>query len=260
MSKLIRVGQLMFAAGITGLGVLCILFKDFIVGRPPAWPDGFEPNPDLVWISGVILIIAALFIVLRKQGFVAALIIAILIFLLSVLRHLPVFMDDWLNALKSLALLGGALIVAVSFPPEGGTAPYPLWNKKVILIGCILIGAFLIAAGYAHFKFVDFIANGFMPKYIPYARFWALFCGVCLCAGGLGIIIPQTRRIAALLSGIMVLGWFFLVHIPRFVANVHDRSDRLGLCESFLISGIFFVLSGMHPKGKPYGKNDSTAN
>jgi uncharacterized membrane protein YphA (DoxX/SURF4 family) len=260
MSKLIRAGQVMFAAGITGLGVLCILFKDFIVGSPPPWPEGFEPNPDLVWISGILLIIAALFIVLQKQGFVAALLIAILIFLLSVLRHLPAFSNDWLNALKSLAILGGTLIVAVSFPPENGPPVYPQWNRKVIFIGCVLLGAFFIGAGYAHFKFADFVANVFMPKYIPFPRFWTLFCGVCLIAGGVGIIIPQTRRIAALLSGIMVLGWFFLAHIPRFIANIHDRSDRLGLCESFLISGIFFVLAGMHSNRKRYDKNDRTVN
>jgi hypothetical protein len=60
-----------------------------------------------------------------------------------------------------------------------------------------------------------------------------------------GLLIPQTRRLAALLSGIMIAGWFLLLHIPRFIANIHDVSDRMGLCESFTFIGIFFVLAGM---------------
>jgi hypothetical protein len=44
----------------------------------------------------------------------------------------------------------------------------------------------------------------------------------------------------------MIFGWFVLLHIPRFLANVNDASDRLGLCESFTFAGILFVLAGMH--------------
>jgi len=48
-----------------------------------------------------------------------------------------------------------------------------------------------------------------------------------------------------LLSGIMLMGWFVLLHIPRFIANTNDVSDRMGLCESFSFAGIFFVLAGI---------------
>jgi hypothetical protein len=51
-----------------------------------------------------------------------------------------------------------------------------------------------------------------------------------LFAGGAGLLIPPTRKWAALLSGI---------------ANTNDVSDRMGLCESFTFIGIFFVLAGM---------------
>jgi len=48
-----------------------------------------------------------------------------------------------------------------------------------------------------------------------------------------------------LLSGIMLLGWFVLLHIQKFSANKNDVSDRMGLCESFTFAGIFFVLAGI---------------
>jgi uncharacterized membrane protein len=249
MTKSLKSGRFIFATGITGLGIICFISKDFIVGRPPAWPAGFEVNPALAYVSGAILIIAAIAIVFTKKGGIAALLIAVLIFLLSILRHIPHFMDDWPNAYKSLALFGGALIIASSFFREDsntitGSRFDGSLQKSLVVSGCILLAAFFIASGYAHFKFAAFVKD-FIPAYIPFHVFWTYFCGICLLAGGAGLLIPQTRRLAALLSGIMIAGWFLLLHIPRFIANIHDVSDRMGLCESFTFIGIFFVLAGM---------------
>ena len=118
MDKLLKPGRIIFAAGIIALAALCFIAKDFIVGRPPAWPTGFDVNPLLAYVSGSILVIASLFVLLDKKAGVAALVIAALIFILSVLRHLPHFMEDWANTYKSLALFGGALIIASSFFKE----------------------------------------------------------------------------------------------------------------------------------------------
>jgi len=249
MHKLIKPGRSIFAIGIIALGILCFISKDFIVGRPPSWPEGWAINPVLAYTSGSILIIAGIAILFTKKGGIAALLVAVLIFLFSVLRHIPHFMNDWLNAYKSMALFGGALIIARSFFKEDNNGiPGPGLNgrlhKSFVAIGTILLTVFFIACGYAHFKFAEFVKN-FIPAYIPFRVFWAYFCGVCLLAGGIGILIPFVRKWAALLSGIMIAGWFILLHIPRFIANTGDVSDRMGLCESFTFAGIFFVLAGM---------------
>jgi len=253
MPKLIGPGRIIFAIGIIALGILCIISKDFIVGRPPAWPAGFDVNPALADISGTALILLAMAVLAKKKAGVAALLIAGLILLLSVLRHLPNFMNDWGNAYKSMALFGGTLIVASSFFKEDGqiTPRFKIderWRKRLVLTGCFLLGVFFIAMGYAHFKFAGFVTD-YIPAYIPFHAFWTYFCGVCLFAGGLGLLLPPTRKWAALLSGMMVFGWFLLLHIPRFLGNTRDPSDRMGLCESFTIAGISFVLAGIS-KGK----------
>lgn len=249
MDKLIKPGRIIFATGIIGLGILSFISKDFIVGRPPAWTAGLAVNPVLAYISGAILIIASIAIIITKKSGLAALLIAVLIFLLSILRHIPHFMNDWPNAYKSMALFGGALIIAASFFREDsntitGSRFDGSLQKNLAVTGSILLAAFFIACGYAHFKFAQFVKD-FIPAYIPFHSFWTYFCGICLFAGGAGLIIPRTRRWAALLSGIMVAGWFILLHIPRFIANTHDVSDRMGLCESFTFIGIFLVLAGM---------------
>jgi uncharacterized membrane protein len=235
MKKLIYPGRLMFAAGITGLGILCFKMKDFIVGRPPAWPATWQINPTLTYISATLLLIAAIAIVFNFRGRMAALTIAALIIVLSLSRHLPKYLNDWVNVYKTLALIGGALIVAASF---GGTRA-----KALILAGSLLLASFFIAGGYAHFKWADGVQY-LIPEYIPFRLFWTYFCGVCLFAGGIGLLIPAIRKWAAFLSGIMITGWFLLLHIPRFLADTNNASDRMGLCESFTFAGICFVLAG----------------
>jgi uncharacterized membrane protein len=252
MNTLLKSGRLIFATGMLALGGICFIAKDFIVGRPPAWPEGLHVNPVLAYVSGGILILAALAIIVNKKAGAAALLIALLIFSLAILRHAPHFMNDWLNGYKAMALFGGSLIVACSFFKEDSkiTAGISMSGqsiKNTVLLGCVTLAGFFISAGYAHFKFADFV-NDFIPAYIPFRPFWTYFCGICLVAGGAGLLVPQTRKLAALLSGVMVFGWFLLLHIPRFLANTNDASDRMGLCESFTFAGIFFVLAGMSRK------------
>jgi uncharacterized membrane protein YphA (DoxX/SURF4 family) len=243
MNKRITAGRIIYATGIFGLAIVCIISKDFIVGRPPAWPAGFHINPAFAWITAIALMIFALAIFLNRKARPAAFGIAALIFFFSVLRHLPVFMNDWANAWKTLALFGGSLIIGCSFS-KTDTGAGNRYDPILITIGAIFLAGFFIVAGYAHFKFAEFV-DTLIPAYIPFHRFWTYFCGICLLAGGIGLLIPKTRKTAALLSAIMVLGWFLLLHIPRFLSNVNDASDRMGLFESFTFVGIFFVLAGI---------------
>ncbi|MBN9299064.1 MAG: hypothetical protein J0I41_18840 [Filimonas sp.] len=252
MKKITATGTIMFSLGMIALAIISFLSQDFIVGRPPAWPGTLHINPLFAYLSGSILIILSVAVLLRKQGYRASLSIALVLFLCSVLRHLPQFMADWLNSYKSIALMGGALIIAAAFTSKAQ-------NRQVlILTGSLCLAAFFISAGYAHFKFAAFVKD-FIPAYIPAHSFFTYFCGICLVAGGIGLFIPALNYWAALLSGIMVLGWFILLHIPRFMANMNDASDRMGLCESFAMAGVFFVLAGLHAKSQSSVENTKKA-
>lgn len=242
----INAGRVMFALGLTGLAVLGFMKDDFIVGRPPGWPAGFNSKEILALVLNILLIAACVAIIFQQKGSFAAFLIATLIFTFSFLiRYIPAFVKSdpnkilWsINAYKTLALIGGSLIVGTSFLKNDSRQA----RKILLLIGVIFLSLFFIMSGLAHFKFADFITGGFMPSYIPFHSFWAYFCGIALIAGGTGIQIYPFRKIAALLTGIMIAGWFLLLHIPRFFSNINDPSDQMGLCESFAFAGIMFVL------------------
>lgn len=252
MKKLTRPGQFIFAVGIVALGVLQFFAKDFIVGRPPAaqWASNIPGKQMWAFVSGALLITGGLSIIFyRRTASRASLFIGIFIFIFSFLcRHLPQLFfattaEDviWqINAYKTLGLCGGAFIVSASFHQQS--------TAMQVTLSCVLLALFFLISGLAHFKFHDFIINSFIPVYIPYRAFWTYFCGIALIAGGVGILVKQTRKWAAALAGLMILLWFILLHIPRVSYSPGDYSEWMGVCESFAFSGILFTLAGLSSK------------
>jgi uncharacterized membrane protein len=248
-SLLINAGRVMFALGLIGLALIGFIMNDLIVGRPPAWPANFGGKETFSLVLNVLLVAGCVAIIFQRQGAFAALLTAAIIFTFSFLiRYIPAIVKAdpkeilWnLNGYKTLALIGGSLIAGVSFLRNNS----PRSGKIFLVVGTIFLSLFFIISGLAHFKFAGFIIDGFITSYIPFHPFWTYFCGIALIAGGVGIQIYPLRKIAALLIGIMIAGWFLLLHIPRFFTNIKDPSDQMGLCESFAFAGIMFVLYGL---------------
>ncbi len=261
MNRLIHPGRMIFGIGIAALGVLQFFVKDYIVARPPspAWAADIPGKLAWAYISGALLFICGLAIALNKKGAIAALFAATMMFICSFLiRNLPDMAavskaEDLLwkvNAYKTLGICGSALIVAASFLMEReGRA---VKNDPLITGGYIALALFLIICGLAHFKFADFVKD-LVPSYIGNGYFWTYFAAVALLAGGLGLVIAPLRKWAAALSGIMILLWFFLLHIPRAaqiapLTSVPIYGEWMGVFESFAFSGAFFVLAGLSSK------------
>jgi uncharacterized membrane protein len=63
-------------------------------------------------------------------------------------------------------------------------------------IGWVIAAIFYVAAGTLHFIKTDAYLR-IMPPYIPWHVFMVHASGVCEILGGLGLLIPRTRRAAA---------------------------------------------------------------
>lgn len=252
------IGRKFFGTGMLYLSVLCFLSADFIFGRPPVVTD----LPILAYLLGAIVGVSSIAVLINsKHGASAGLFIAVIILIFSLLiRHVPFVIRSFafekilwnINGFKTLALVGGSLIVSASFfQDRDKDAPPFIFHSNTVhsfkVTGIVFLSIFLIISGFAHFRFLDFV-TGFIPDYIPFHGFFAPFTGVCLIAGGVGLLLPPTRFWAALLSGSMIFGWFLLLHIPRFLADMNATSDRQGLGESLVFAGILFVLAGMSEK------------
>jgi uncharacterized membrane protein YphA (DoxX/SURF4 family) len=78
---------------------------------------------------------------------------------------------------------------------------------------------------------------------VPGHLFWTYFAGFALIAGGIGMVVPLTARLASLLSAIMVFLWLIMLHIPRALAAPHDSNETTAVFEALAISATAFLLS-----------------
>ena len=66
--------------------------------------------------------------------------------------------------------------------------------------------------------------------------------GVALVAGGIGLVVPATARLAGLLSGAMIFSWVFLVHIPRALETFPGTTgETTAVFEAIAMSGIAWL-------------------
>lgn len=257
MNHLIPAGRTLLALALIGLGIEHFIFREFITGRAPAWPDSTAGGPAWACLTGIVIVATGVALIARWKPRYGALIAAGLIFAWAFLRQLPVAAADsllaptWTHAGKALTLFGGLFAVAGTLPRQGEGRENPVsrfvnLEREFIVLGRICLGTFLVITGIQHFIYTEFVAS-LVPGWIPGDPvLWTYFTGSALIAGGVGLNAPPTARLAALLSGLMVFSWFWIVHVPL---TFDSRSSAIAVFEALAVSGIAFVLAGHDGKG-----------
>ena len=265
MTRLAAIGRILFAIAMIAFGVQQFLFGDFVPGRAPAWPAGMPGRLLWAWLSGTVLVGTGAAIVMaaatpscRRTAQLAALATGTMIFVWALLRQIPLaaadpsFGGEWTRLGKALMLFGGALAVAGSvgrtevrpYGSQERVRPDGSPGRTLIHLGRFCLGIFMIGCGIQHFLWIEFVTS-LVPGWIPGALFWTRFAGVALIAGGAGLMVPWTARLAGILSGLMVFVWFLILHIPRAVSapTNNSRNEWIAVFEALAVSGIAFVLS-----------------
>jgi uncharacterized membrane protein len=252
MHRLVPLGRTFFAIALVGLGLDHFLFQDFILGRAPAWPEPLPGKLAWAYVTGAVFMAIGIAILAGKWARQAAILGGGLIFGWALLRHVPVaagsafLSPDWTKAAKALWLVGGSLAIAATFPPLEnirGSSFRKLMNldQGFFLAARISLGLFLVLTGIQHFTFTTFVASLIPPWFPGNPDAWTYFAGGALIAGGAGLLIPPTARWAALLSGLMVFSWFFIVHVSRELAG---QADGIAVFEALATAGVLFLLAG----------------
>ena len=254
LDRLAGPGRLAFAVGLAAFGALQFVYGDFVPGRAPPWPSDVPGRLAWAYLSGAILILAGAAIVSGKRARWAAILSGVMIFLWALLRHLPELAANPHGRVltqtgKALALFGGAFAVAGSLPAveriTGGLSRIVNSRDGFLNLGRWCLGAWLILGGTQHFQYTDIVVT-LIPGWIPGHYFWAYFAGSALIAGGAGLLLPQTARLAGALSGLMLSLWVIILHLPRAVvaADAQLRNEWTAVFEALAFAGIAFVLAG----------------
>ena len=81
-----------------------------------------------------------------------------------------------------------------------------------------------------------------VPRFVGFPYFWTCFAAVALLGGGIGMLVPRTRRLACTMTGWMVFSWVFLVHV-MLIFTVGPQ-EWMGVFEALGISGVCLSASG----------------
>jgi uncharacterized membrane protein len=249
MDRLPSIGRTLYAIAMLGFGALHLGYGDFVTRVVPWWPAAIPGRPLFAYALGVLLVVAGgALLADRRTGAVATLLGTG--FLISfVLFGVPLAADDsilggrWTVAGKALALSGGGFLVAhaSAIAADGGAIRSDGFLQRVWPLGPWFFAGFLVLCGVQHFIHVPFVAS-LVPAWIPGALFWTYFAGVALIAGGVGLLVPATARLAGLASGAMIFSWVFLVHIPRAAQTFPGTTgETTAVFEAIAMSGIAWL-------------------
>jgi len=108
-----------------------------------------------------------------------------------------------------------------------------------------------------HFVYLDFVVQ-MVPAWMPGRSFWAYFTGMALLAGGVGINLPLTARVAALLTGLMVFLWVVMLHLPRAFASWPESGETAAIFEALALSGMPLLLAASARTIEPIEADDAT--
>jgi len=236
------IGKVFFALAILSIGIVHLVTHNFPIGLLPV-PNDVHLRPALVYISGIGLILSGLLILSNKFMKAGAwLAFAIWLIFLLVL-HLPILIhtykkaDEWTPLFEDAMLLCGAMIlIDVSRAAKKS-------SLKFTIIACYLFAAAMIVFAVLHFIYADYIATLITP-WIPFKLFWAYFVGAAFLAVAVSIITRQLVSISAIALGIMFLLWFFILHLPRVVSNIHTEPEWTSMFVVLASSGVAFLMAG----------------
>jgi uncharacterized membrane protein len=237
----LRIGRILFALSVVASGIYQLVTGRF-VNLVPVNPAHLPPV-SIAYLFGMVLVLIGVGLLVRRTVSAAAITLAMLLvvvfaFELRVALAQASMGYVWVDPLMILAILGGVGLAAV----RGDGSSVDGVFERAARFASWALGAFLTYCGALHFPYAKYVA-GLIPPWIPGHMFWTYFAAIALIAGGIGVVVPRTARVAATLSGIMLFSWVFLVHIPLAIST-HTVSEVSRGFQALQDSAVAFMLAG----------------
>ncbi len=241
-SLLLMTGRLLFALSVVASGIYQLVTGRY-VNLVPVNPARLPPTWQ-VYLFGVLFILIGVGLLARSTVSTAAVALGVLLLVLFFGFGLPLALAHastgyvWVDPLMELAILGGVGLAAA----RGDGSSLDRVFEKAARFAPLALAAFLVYCGLSHFPYAKYVAS-LIPPWFPGHMFWTYFAAIALIAGGVGLLIPKTARLAATLSGIMLFSWVFLVHIPLAIST-HTVSEVSRGFQALQDSAVAFMLAG----------------
>src|SRR5687768_4552529 len=170
-------GRIFYGLAMTGIGLLHFFLKGFRPLISATQPENPDEISTIIYLFGLYLIISGILIVLGKKLKPTSLLLGYVLILFLIFGHLPerivqnpTELGRWTNALKLLALIGGAFLISIS-DSQSVSNKFISKLSKLAPFGRYFFGVMLIVFGIDHFIYLEFV-SGLVPKWIPFSIFW----------------------------------------------------------------------------------------
>lgn len=218
-------GRVAFGIAITGFGVICLGYADFVNSLQPV-PASLPAYRPLAILTGIVLLASGFGILANiRTGLAARVLIVVFVSWIVLLEVPSAFIQPsllrspwWVRTFETVALAGGALVLAANATSPARAA----WVRT----GRIAFGASLPVFGVLHLIYPESVA-ALIPPWYPSPMFWAYFTGISQIAGGVAIAAGVLPRLAATLAGVMYGSWALTLHVPRVWCGITGPCDLL---------------------------------
>jgi uncharacterized membrane protein YphA (DoxX/SURF4 family) len=251
MTVLLTAGRIIFAIAMVFFGAQFLIFVSSMSGPLPGppWSHGVL---SLDWLACVGFILAGVSIATGTMARLVAMVLGVVLLFYALFRYVPMLVTrihdpgPWTVIFEILAMVGGAWVLAASFPADGlGSQSWDSMVWRLADVGRLLIAISLVVFAVQHFMYAGFVAN-FIPGWIPARLFWAYFTGIAFVAAAISIATKRMLGMAAMLLGTMFFLWVVLLHIPRVAGAIRNGNEVTSLFVAVAMCGLSFVLAGTY--------------
>ena len=235
-------GRHIFGLAAIAFGVITLVWRDFN-GWQQIRALGNVPHREvLVYLAVAVELFGGIAIQWRRSARIGAMTLCALYLTFTLLwvPHIvaePKVYDRWGNFFEQFSLVSGALIVYATFRQS-----HLERDDRLARLGYLFFGICVISFTLEQAFYLTGTAS-FVPKWIPPGQmFWAILTTIAFALAALALLAGRLALRAAQLLTVMIVGFQFLVWLPRFFADPHQLMNWAGNAQNLAIAGSAWIV------------------
>jgi hypothetical protein len=244
----LKVGRWLFAAFLLGVGLLQLTSGKFMALFPV--DDKVPLGVELAYLTGLLLVIAAVLIVTKKYALPGTYIAVVVFFISLFFLNIPMLVMHWSKDLltfpaENLIFFSGSLMLCGNILVESGN---PRKGPIIFTVGKYLFALALFDFGVEHL-ISESSAITFIPAWIPWKTFWCYLVMCAFFAASISLFINKLAKLAMEWLFLMFFLWICLLHGPDVAGNLSSAFAWLNFFVPVGVCGIALSLAGWLRKG-----------
>jgi uncharacterized membrane protein len=244
MNQLRRPARIAFATGFIFVGVLGLVFGDFV----SSWPAWVPLRQPLLYAASAFMVVIGAMMLFERTARMSLRILLPYLFIWWLLR-LPALITQplldgyWFGVAEIASLIAGACLLLADLTPAPTSAfDRFLTSARGRRAARVVFGLTLLAYGVSHFIYLKNTVK-FIPTWLPYPVGWAYLTGAGHFAAGLGILFSVVPLLAAFMEASMLTIFTFGVWPAEILVKPTLHSNWTEFAFSWVITAAAWAVT-----------------